>query len=154
MLIFETLSRKHDRESFDCGNAELNSYLRMFASQDVRRRLSVCVVLAEKETGAIYGYYTLSAESDEPDPEVELKSAGAYGSVPVAVLGRLAVDLKYQKQGIAVKLVAHARNTVLSSPIPFVILAVDPLSEKLIPFYRKLGFELFCKEPLRLMLRL
>lgn len=152
MYVFENLNRSHDRQSFDCGEEALNDYFRRRASQDIKRRLSTCVVLKEEASNTSCGFYTLSAESARPDPEVDLKAVSAYGAVPVAVLGRLAVDVRYQKQGLSQQLIAHAFTVAERSPIPTVALVVDPLNVDLVPFYEKLGFVSFTKEPLRLML--
>lgn len=40
----------------------------------------------------------------------------------------------------------------LNDSIPSIALVVDPLSPNLVPFYEKLGFVVFTKAPLRLML--
>ena len=152
MLVFENLNRTHDREHFDCGEDTLNDYFRHRASQDIKRRLSLCVVLKEEETNTVCGFYTLSAESARPDLDVSLKAVSAYGTVPVAVLGRLAVDVRYQKQGLSRQMIAHAVTIAANSPIPCIALVVDPLSPNLVPFYEKLGFVVFTKAPLRLML--
>lgn len=152
MFVFENLNRQHDRDNFDCGEEALNNYLKHQASQDIRRRLSVCVVLKQEESNTICGFYTLSAESAKPDPDVDLKAVSAYGNIPVAVLGRLAVDLRFQKQGLSQDLIAHAITVAENSIIPTVALVVDPLKPELAPFYEKLGFIPFTKEPLRLML--
>lgn len=152
MFIFENLNRTHNRDNFDCGEEALNHYLKHQASQDIRCRLSVCVVLKEAESNTICGFYTLSAESAKPDPDVNLRAVSAYGNVPVAVLGRLAVDLRFQKRGLSQNLITHAITVAEHSVIPTVALVVDPLKPALVPFYEKLGFIHFTKEPLRLVL--
>ena len=65
MVTIEILSHGHRKlkKEFNCGKALLDSYLRIQASQDVKKRLSVCFVCIESETGKIQGYYTLSNNS-------------------------------------------------------------------------------------------
>ena len=58
---------KQDRSSFDCGNDELNRYLKHAAGQDQRRRYAVCFLAIENETEAIAGYYSLSSGSVDLD---------------------------------------------------------------------------------------
>jgi hypothetical protein len=61
--MIELLDKKHNRKDFDCGKELLNNYLKIQAWQDIKRKLSACFVLAEKETDCIQGYYTLSNNS-------------------------------------------------------------------------------------------
>jgi hypothetical protein len=67
-------------------------------TQDVRRRATACYVAADAATSRIAGYYTLAAGgvllSDLPDALT--KRLPRYPSVPVARLGRLAVDAAYR----------------------------------------------------------
>ena len=61
--ISEILSSKHRRSEFYCGNELLDVYLQKQANQDIKRKLSACFVLIDKETNLIKGYYTLSNNS-------------------------------------------------------------------------------------------
>jgi hypothetical protein len=61
--MLELLHRGHDRERFDCGKDLLTNYLKYQASQDVKRKLAACFVLADSNSGRIKGYYTLSNSS-------------------------------------------------------------------------------------------
>ena len=61
-FIIEPLG-SHERSSFYCGAEALDRYLRERASQDVKRMLANCFVLLETATGAVAGFYTLSAAS-------------------------------------------------------------------------------------------
>lgn len=61
MLQVSALSGRHDRESFDCGNAELNNDLRQIAGQHVRKSLArVYVACEETDPSRIVAYYSLS----------------------------------------------------------------------------------------------
>jgi hypothetical protein len=48
--MIELLDKKHKRNDFDCGKELLNNYLKYQAGQDIKRKLSACFVLADKET--------------------------------------------------------------------------------------------------------
>jgi len=65
MLKIEPLSRRHSREGFDCGNPELNDYLRPTARQHTDKGLSRTEALIDDEAlEEILGYVILSlAES-------------------------------------------------------------------------------------------
>lgn len=140
MLVFETLRRDHDRGRFDCGAAELNSYLRTLASQDIRRRLSTCVVLTERGSAKILGFYAMSAGAYCLEGHAGHSLSAAYGVVPFATLGRLAVDKSCQGMGLGSQLVIHAIRLAHDSKIPFAGVATDPLNKDLVPFYEKYGF--------------
>ena len=53
------LENAHKKKNFDCGRLSLNNYLHFQAKQDMKRRLSVCFVLAD-DLNKVDGYYTLS----------------------------------------------------------------------------------------------
>lgn len=95
---------------------------------------------------------TIHVESAKPDPDVNLRAVSAYGNVPVAVLGRLAVDLGFQKRGLSQDLIAHAITGAKKSITPTVALVVDSLKPELVPYYKRLGVIRFTQEPLRLVL--
>ena len=92
----EVLGPAHAREGFSCGVAVLDDYLARLATQDIRRRVSACYVAVEASTGKIAGYYTLAAGGVPLTdlPETLNKKLPRYPSVPVARIGRLAVDRK------------------------------------------------------------
>lgn len=62
IYITSVLSSAHVRENFDCKKELLNGYIHRQASQDVKRRISACFVLADDDK-IIKGYYTLSSSS-------------------------------------------------------------------------------------------
>ena len=81
----------------------LNNYFKQQASQDVKRKLAACFVLIDEESLSIMGYYTLSNNSIPLDhfPEnIQKKFPKSYNSIPTTLLGRLAIDKKYQGFGI------------------------------------------------------
>ncbi len=60
MQRFERLSRRHHREGFDCGNPELNDYLRHTARQHTDKGLSRTDVLVDDEAPTeVLGYVTV-----------------------------------------------------------------------------------------------
>ena len=67
MYLTEPLDAKHQRDSFSCGKNLLDNYFWTQAKQDVKRKLSVCFVLLDKNSGKISGYYTLSSNSISND---------------------------------------------------------------------------------------
>jgi hypothetical protein len=81
----------------------LDRYFREQVSQDTKRRVATCFVAVDVEDQSIAGYYTLAATSialSTLSPEI-VKKLPRYPVVPAVLLGRLAVNGKYQGQGLA-----------------------------------------------------
>ena len=96
----ELLGPSHARDAFACGVEALDSYFARQASQDVRRRVSTCFVALDASSGKVAGYYTLAAGGVPLTdlPEALSKRLPRYPSVPVARVGRLAVDQAFHGQ--------------------------------------------------------
>jgi hypothetical protein len=71
--ILETISKKHDRSHFDCGEPDLNSYLKKFARQNAQNNISQTFVASylvvdakhdrAKKFYLQYGFHELIAQS-------------------------------------------------------------------------------------------
>ncbi len=112
----EPLGADHDRSGFSCGSEALDRCFREQVTQDVRRRVTACYVALEASGSKIAGYYTL-AVAGVPLADLSgslVKRLPRYPSVPVARLGRLAVDQAYRgrKLGAALLWDAIARRCV------------------------------------------
>jgi GNAT superfamily N-acetyltransferase len=114
----EVLDDDHARGEFFSGVPALDRYFREQVTQDVRRRTTTCYV-ALAEAGVVAGYYTLAAAgialADLP-PELA-KRLPRYPSVPVARLGRLAVDRIYQGRQLGASLLWDAVLRAMRSEI-------------------------------------
>ena len=143
--MIELLDKKHNRKDFDCGNELLNNYLKSQAGQDVQRKLSTCFVLIENTSPTIQAYYTLSNNSiplSSFSEQIRKKLSKSYTSIPTTLLGRLAVDKKYQGQGIGKVLLIDAlnRSYEISNEIGSFGVVVDPIDNDAKSFYRKYDF--------------
>jgi ribosomal protein S18 acetylase RimI-like enzyme len=145
----------HDRTGFSCGKPPLDTYLKNQATQDLRRNYVACFVATTVE-GQIAGYFTLSAHSIplQDLPEAFRKKLPSRIPVPAALLGRLAVDLRFKGQGLGGILVTYALTTAARSGNAAHALVVDALDEEAAEFYRHLGFQGFPSAPLRFFLPL
>jgi ribosomal protein S18 acetylase RimI-like enzyme len=152
----ELLGPNHDREAFSCGVEPLDRYFKKQASQDVRRRATVCFVAAEVESGQVAGCYTLAASSillaDLPTDHV--KRLPRYPQVPVARLGRLAVDLTFRGRKLGAALLWDAIERCIRSDIALHALVVDAKDHDAAAFYRRHGFASFAGQPRQLFLPL
>ncbi|MBK7995901.1 MAG: GNAT family N-acetyltransferase [Blastocatellia bacterium] len=155
-FLIETLNQTHNRKEFCCRVEALDKYFVEQVTQDIRRRVTVCYVALETTTNKIAGYYTLAASrvllTDIPKELV--KRLPRYPSVPVARLGRLAVDQNYRGQKLGSVLLWDAISRTLHSEIAVFALVVDAKDEQAEAFYRYHGFINFGSLPKQLMLSL
>jgi ribosomal protein S18 acetylase RimI-like enzyme len=152
----EALAPDHDRTGFACGVEALDQYFTTRVTQDMRRRLTACYVAIASATSRVAGYYTLAAAgiplSDMPESIV--KRLPRYPSIPVARLGRLAVDRDYQGQGLGSAMLWDAVTRAARSEVAVFALVVDAKNEHAEAFYRRQGFVPFGLVPRQLFLPL
>lgn len=141
--LTEALSKRHRRKGFSCGEPVLDVYLKQYAKQDQKRRVTAVFVLPD-EKNSIKGYYTLSSThiASENLPEKILKKLSKHPYQPATLLGRLAVDESHQKQGLGETLLLDAlfRSYRLSEQIGSIAVVVDALNKKATSFYATYGF--------------
>ena len=143
--MIELLGKQHNRKDFNCGKEPLNYYLKNQAGQDVKRKLSACFVMIEKETNVIQGYYTLSNNSiplNNFSEQIQKKLPKSYTSIPTTLLGRLAIDTKLQGKGIGKTVLIDAlkRSYEISKEMGSFGIVVDPIDEEAEKFYKKYDF--------------
>jgi GNAT superfamily N-acetyltransferase len=151
----ERLSDAHDQSVFSCGNDALDRYLREQAGQDQRRHLSTTFVLIDIANGELVGFYSLAASAVNPG-----SLPGAIAKrlprrpLPVTLLGRLAVDLRYRGRKLGSRLLADAliRAELGSRDIGVMAVIVDAKDDTARAFYERHGFRQFVDEPLRLFI--
>ena len=142
-FAIEALARWHDRSQFACGVEALDRYIRQQASVDARRRVARVFVARAEEGNEVAGFYTLSAGSIERRtlPPEAAKWLPRY-PVPVALIGRLAVDRRWDGQGLGSSLVAGALRRVVraSETLAVYAVVVDAKDERASRFNERLGF--------------
>lgn len=159
----EPLSAAHERRTFASGVEALDRYLHEQAGQDQRRRVVAVYVLCSEtvteqrtEKQPVAGFYTLSSCSIEPyelAPEVTQRMP-RYPVLPGILIGRLALDQRYQGQGLGMRLLGDAlrRSATLSSQLGSVAVVVDAKDDNAAAFYQHFGFRPFSGQPSRLYL--
>ncbi len=138
-----SLTGNHNRQIFDCGRAELNNWLKQVARQHQDKGLSkTFVAIQDEEPTNICGFYALTlAEIDRRFlPDTYQKKLPLR--IPGVRLGRLAVDLRYQKKGLGELLLVDAisRARRIHQDAGVVGLFVDALDDHASGFYRHYGF--------------
>lgn len=129
------------RRFFNCGVEVLNCYLKSQASQDMKKRASTLfVALSPKET-SIVGFYTLAMYSVDVHlvPESLKEKLPKYPMIPAILLGRLAVDCRFQGEGIGECLLIDAMKRALNNDVAWWAMLVQA-KERALPFYRRYGF--------------
>jgi predicted GNAT family N-acyltransferase len=147
------LGDHHNRAAFSCGVEPLDRYLQKQASQDVAKHVAA-VFVATPDAQTIAGFYTLSAHAISPGdlpPEVA-KKLPRYPSVPVTLLGRLAVSVAFQGQRLGEILLLDAlkRALVHSREVASAAVVVDAKDENVRTFYLRHDFIPLPAQPNRL----
>ena len=151
MIIIERLSPHHNRHDFDCGVEELNLYLQRYSSQHERKRIGRTYVATKDGDTRVLGYYTISSSAVAFDVIPENLPRHL---VPVALVGRLAVDNTARGQGLGETLLIHAlRSAERAAKIVGVYaVVVDAFDESAKRFYLKYGFNELADDQLHLYL--
>jgi GNAT superfamily N-acetyltransferase len=151
----EALSSAYDRAAFSSGVEPLDRYLRELATQDIKRSVSHCF-FALDEDGVIAGYYTFAATSlpvTELSPE-ETKRLPRYALLPAGLIGRLAVDQRFQGQRLGGALIMDAVARAARGDPAIFALIVEAKDDAAVAFYEHLQFRRFAGKPMTLFLPL
>jgi GNAT superfamily N-acetyltransferase len=147
-------SRRHKSEGFECGQPNLDRWLRTYAGQSQRRDVARTFVVVDQEWRVV-GYYTLVAaevEHGAASPAV-LAGVSRHFPIPVCLIARLAVDKRWQGRGLGRDLLRDAMRRALaaSEQIGMRAVVVDAIDEEAARFYRRRGFEAATDDGLMLM---
>ncbi len=139
----ERIRKDHDRTAFDCGNADLNSFLQKFARQNDELGLARTFVAVRPGETVVLGYHTLRSGQIEVDalkPE-ETKRFPRY-PVPVVHFARLAVDRRAQGHRLGETLLLDGLERALAVSKSVAAWAVEVLAtdDAARAFYVKYGF--------------
>lgn len=149
---FEPLGEHHLRlrAAFSCGSHDLDRYLRERARREQDQRVAAVRVLYDSREDRIAGFYTLSAvviERTELPPTLTHRLS-RYSVYPATLIGRLAVDQRYQGQRLGGRLLLDALSRTLSASREVASIAVvtDAKDEQAQAFYEHYGFQLLLTE--------
>ena len=132
----EPISKKHDREAFDCGEEALNEFLRRYARKS-HERGGAKTFLAIDDAGSktILGCYSLSPASVD------------YARTPEIVRRGLAI-------GGQLLLAAGRRCLLAALEVGGVVLVIDAKNERVAGWYTSYGAVPLLDAPLTLLLPL
>jgi predicted N-acetyltransferase YhbS len=135
------LNQSHDLTSFDCGNADLSEWLKKKALKNHISGASKTFVVCDNNQ--VVAYYSLAAGSIEHQFVNAKIKRNQPNPIPIVILGRLAVDKTYQKQGLGLDLVKDAVQRVFNAAevIGIRAILVHAIDESAKTFYeQKCGF--------------
>ena len=153
MVPIQLLGAQHRREGFDCGEAELNEFLVRQAGQQQRRGFGKTYVALADDGITVSGFVTLSAGQIATASLPDQSRLPRYPA-PMLRIGRLAVNLSHQGQGVGQDLLAFALQLAVefSGRVGLYAVVVDAKHDKARAFYAKLGFIACVDNPLCLYL--
>jgi GNAT superfamily N-acetyltransferase len=107
------LSAEHDLSDFDCGDSVLNDWLRHSALKNESRFSRTYVVC---EGHRVVAYFCIAAGAVERDAAPGKVRRNAPDTIPVSVIGRLAVSRTHAGKGLGADLLSDAlRRIALAS---------------------------------------
>jgi len=155
-MLVQKLPDAHAKKAFDCGDLDLNDWLKKFAKQHKEKGLSsTFVVVDNQDSSEILGFYAISlTELLNADIPEQLRQRLPQ-KVLAFRLGRLATAHSHQGKGIGETMLFDAidRVTRLSSEIGGTMLIVNAKASA-ISFYSRYGFEQMDSHPQNLFLRI
>jgi GNAT superfamily N-acetyltransferase len=149
-----TISAGHVLDDFKCGETSLDDWLKKRALKNQVSDASRCFVLCEGS--AVIGYYSLSAGAISHEATPKAMRRNMPNPLPVLLLGRLAIDRRYQNQGLGRALLRDAmlRAVHIASDAGVFAILVHALSEQAKRFYLSRGFVESPLHPMTLMMTL
>jgi GNAT superfamily N-acetyltransferase len=150
----QLLTEVHDTTSFCCGEPVLDKWLRQRALANQSSGASKTYVVCDGKQ--VIGYYCLATGAVQIDEAASNIKRNMPDPVPMMVLGRLAVDQKYQHYGVGRALIRDAiQRTLQAAAIVGIrgifIHAISPEAKR---FYEDAGFHESPLNPMLLMISL
>lgn len=149
-----SLTAYHALAEFDCGVPAMNDWLRRRALPNETSGASRTFVVCQD--ARVVGFYALATGSVRREEATGGIRRKMPEPIPVMVLGRLAVDVGWQKRGVGAGLLKDAvlRTLAVSKQAGIRALVVHALSEDAKEFYLRHGFQESPLQPMTLMLSL
>ena len=117
--------------------------------------MSNCFVAVHPKA-TVAGYYTFAATAVPLTelPAEQTRRLPRYPSVPAGLIGRLAVDRRFQGQGVGSVMIVDAVARAMRADTAIYALVVDAKDDAALRFYIHHGFQPFHSRPMTLFLPL
>jgi len=139
----ELLERHHDRETFDCGNEELNRYLKTLARQHHEQGFVKVYVAVEEGHSRVLAYIALAMGNVVLQDADECVFARLpRHPMPVLHVARLATDRHYAGRGIGSLLLSHAADIAIAASETVGVYALELIAKDAAAYqyYLRRGF--------------
>jgi len=154
----EPITKRHNRDAFNCGDDVLNEFLCRYARKSHERGgAKTFLAIDDVDRTAILGFYSLSPASVAYARTPEIIRRGlARHDVPGFRLARLAVDRRVQGQGLGGQLLLAAGRRCLraSAEVGGIALVIDAKNDRAAAWYASYGAVPLLDAPLTLLLPL
>ena len=146
------LAAEHELDAFSSGTEPLDDWLKRRARQNEASGAARTYVI--REGRRVIGYYSLAAGSVLHEAATGRVRRNMPDPVPVALLGRLAIDRQWQGRGLGAALLRDAVLRVVGAAgtIGVRALLVHAISDEAKAFYERWGFRASATDPMTLMI--
>lgn len=134
----EIINSEHDLQKFDCGNENLNNFLKENALLQLEQKYNVTYLIIKNEK--ILGYFSLMADSFKTKNNKQITTK--YDFCPAVKIGRLAIDKEFEGRRLGTNILDDITNIVLnySEYIGIMFITLDAYYTAY-PFYLKNAFK-------------
>ncbi|OAA25350.1 Acetyltransferase (GNAT) domain-containing protein [Frankia sp. EI5c] len=149
------LLEEHDTVAFGCGDPVLDGWLRHHAKEHQRERITNTFVVLDGTT--IAGFYCLATGAVERvATHSRWRSRRPADPVALMLIGRLAVDSRYQGRGVGARLLRDAtmRALTVRRMVGTPVLGAHAAAPAGRAFYRHFGFAASSVDPYLVLLPL
>jgi GNAT superfamily N-acetyltransferase len=151
----EPIAAHHQRDGFACGEAALDAFLKTRARKHREQNISSTFVAVPQGSSVVAGYYTLAERMIhfEGMPAALVKRLPRH-PIPSVLIGRLAVDMAHQGNGLGKILLVDALRTCVAAADLLGIFAVivDAKDDRVKSWYQRHGFSSFPSKPMQLFI--
>jgi len=136
------LTKKDERDSFDCGQETLNAWFQRNAWRNQQAGVSRTSVLVHSETSKVVGYVSLTVGEVRREFLPKARQRNMPDPIPIFLLGQLAIDQRWQGKGLSEVLLSHAIVTAIEAGknVGSFALVTHPLNDSVRRLYADRGF--------------
>jgi GNAT superfamily N-acetyltransferase len=137
------LARGHDLSPFDSGKPALDNWLKNLALRSEGKSARCYVVCRQN---VVVAYHCLASGAiDRDTAAAEPLRKAMPPTLPIMLIGRLAVDKRYQGQGLGAGLLKDALQRILaaSKEVGARAVLVHAIDDEAVAFYKRYGFKVF-----------
>jgi len=136
------LTAKHDTEDFCSGEETLDTWLQERALDNMAASASRTYVICSPDSNSVIGYYAICMGQIFNQEVIGSMRRNMPRQIPAVIIGRLAIDEKWQGQGLGKELLQDAvqRSVRAAREISARLLIVHAISANAEAFYSHYGF--------------